>query len=68
MSRGQAIIIEDDEIKKTWIITPVLAEFKNELEIKLDWEHTEYRWIKPSELENFDIVPSLKESLKRMVK
>jgi len=64
---GEAYEFRDNKIGKTWIIFPVLAEFKNEPEVKLDWEHTEYKWIKPEELENFDIVPNLNESLKRVI-
>jgi isopentenyldiphosphate isomerase len=59
---------KDQKINRTWIVFPVLAELKNRLEIKLDWEHTEYKWIKPQELDRFDIVPNLKESLKRVIK
>ena len=66
----------DFEINKTWIIVPVLAELKNKCEIKLDWEHLEYKWIDPKELKNFparsaysvaggDIVSNLEESFRR---
>jgi isopentenyldiphosphate isomerase len=65
---GESYKFKDQKINRTWIVFPVLAELKNKLEIKLDWEHTEYKWIKPEELENFDIVPNLKESLKRVIK
>ncbi len=65
---GESYEFKDNEIKKTWIVLPVLVELKNEPEIKLDREHTEYKWIEPEELENFDIVPNLIKSLKRVVK
>jgi hypothetical protein len=53
---------------KTWIVHPVLVKLKSWPEIKLDWEHVEYKWIKPGELKKFDIVPKLDESLKRALK
>ena len=65
---GQPYEFTDNKINKTWIVYPVLVEFQKEPEIKLDWEHTEYKWIKPEELKNFDIVPKLEESLKRILK
>ena len=65
---GQPYEFTDSKVNKTWIIHPFLVEFQKEPEIKLDWEHTEYRWIKPGELKNFDIVPKLEESLKRVLK
>ena len=55
----------DSEINKTWIIVPALAELKNKPEIKLDWEHLEYKWINPKELKNFDLVSNLEESFRR---
>lgn len=66
---GRCYKFTDNEIEKhkTWITCPVLVELKNKLEIKLDWEHTEYKWIKPEELTDFDIVPKLDESLGRVL-
>jgi len=29
--------------------------------LKIDWEHSEYKWIDPSEIENFDTVPYFKD-------
>ena len=57
----------DAKINKTWIIVPVLAELKNKGEIKLDWEHLEYKWIDPNELKNFDVVSNLEESFERAI-
>jgi len=65
---GRPYEFTDSKVNKTWIIHPVLVEFQEEPEIKLDWEHTDYRWIKPEELENFDIIPKLEESLKKALK
>ena len=58
----------DKEIGKIWIITPVLAELKEKPGIDLDWEHSEYRWIKKEELSKFDTVANLDETLKRALK
>jgi len=58
----------DSDIKKTWLVNPVLIDLKRKPNIKLDWEHTEYKWIKPGELKMFDTVPKLEESLKRALK
>ncbi len=52
---------------RTWIVHPVLAELKEKPEIKLDWEHTEYKWILPEELETFDIIPDLKQVIKKLI-
>jgi len=64
---GESYEFKDTEIDKTWIIHPILVELKNEPEIQLNWEHTEYKWIKPEELKNFDIVLSLDKSLESVM-
>ena len=63
---GEIYEFRDEEVAKTWIIHPALVQLKNKPNIKLDWEHTEYVWITIEEFENFDTVPKLKESLKRV--
>ena len=60
---GESYKFTDNKINKTWIICPVLILLKEKINIKLDWEHTEYKWIEPDEVKNFDTVPNLEESL-----
>ena len=64
---GKILEFHDKDIGKTWIVNPVLAELKEKPQIKIDFEHTEYRWIKPEQIEKFDIVPNLKESVRRVL-
>jgi 8-oxo-dGTP pyrophosphatase MutT (NUDIX family) len=45
-----------------WEIFPFLFEAKNP-EIKLNWENSEYLWIKLDELKNYNSVPSLEKVL-----
>lgn len=65
---GDYFEFEDLDIGKTWIVNPVLVELKEKPEIKLDREHTDFKWIKPEETKNYDIVPNLDESLRRILK
>jgi len=44
-----------------WIVYPFLFHINDRDKIKIDWEHTEFRWIKPSELNNYETVPRFKE-------
>lgn len=64
---GDPYKLKDKKIKKTWIVHPVLVALKNKVEIKIDWEHTEYRWIKIEELKDYDFVASLDETLRRVL-
>lgn len=59
---GEPYEFNDKNIGKTWIIFPVLVELEKEPMIKLDREHTEYKWIVLDDLKKFDIVPNLEET------
>ena len=45
-----------------WHVFPFLFETYN-LEIKINWENSDFKWINPVELKEFDIVPSLEKVL-----
>ena len=53
----------DESIDKEWFIHPVLVVLKDKPSITLDWEHSRFVWIKPSEVSSYDIVEQVKESL-----
>ena len=45
-----------------WEVFPFLFETKNP-EIRLNWENSEYNWIKVDEISKYETVPSLKKVL-----
>ncbi len=49
-----------------WVVYPFLFHIKERDKIQLDWEHTEFRWIKPSELKKYDTVPRFKEIVSKI--
>ncbi len=57
--------LNDDVAARAWLICPVLVELRSKPSIRLDWEHTAYRWIRPSDIESFETIPGQGESLKR---
>jgi 8-oxo-dGTP pyrophosphatase MutT (NUDIX family) len=42
-----------------WIVYPFLFRIRSKELLRLDWEHEEYRWVYPSEVKKFDMVPGL---------
>jgi len=54
----------DDKIDKTFYVFPIKISLFLQSQIKLDWEHTEYRWIDSKELNKFQIVYKLDEILR----
>ena len=61
-SIGQ-IKIESAQYKNhEWNIFPFLFEAKNP-EIKLNWENSDFNWIEPNEIKNYETVPELEKIL-----
>jgi isopentenyldiphosphate isomerase len=63
---GKILTFKDNQINKKWIIVPCIIVLNNQPNIKLDWEHIEYIWIKPQEISNYDTVPNLKKSYEKI--
>lgn len=55
--------IDDRSIDRIWVVYPVLAILHTEPTIVLDWEHTEYAWIEPSELSTYNYVKDFDKSV-----
>jgi len=45
-----------------WNIFPFLFSTKNS-EIKLNWENSEFKWIEPNDIKNYETVPELEKIL-----
>ena len=48
-------------VRYDWKIFPFLFKTDNKSKIHIDWEHSEYRWITPTEIEKMDTVPHFRE-------
>lgn len=64
--KGDTLRVLDANLERQWIIHPFLFLVKKPDKIKIDWEHTEIKWINPVDLINFDTVPGLKDALDRV--
>jgi len=67
LKTGNPYHFYDFVLGKNWLIYPVVVELKDKPAIVLDEEHTAYRWIHPQEISQYDIVPGLYDSLKRLI-
>jgi len=66
--KGKPLTVEDDKLGVKWVVHPYLFHIKDRDKIKIDWEHKEARWIQPKDIDNFETVPKLKETLARVYK
>ncbi|CAG8957250.1 hypothetical protein HYFRA_00009452 [Hymenoscyphus fraxineus] len=68
LRRGKPFSLIDENLKTQWTIHPFAWQLKpHSKPIKLDWEHTEYQFIKPEELAKLDHVPQLEIGLRRVL-
>ena len=68
IKRGKPLPVKDEKLGVKWVVHPYLFQIKDRNKIKIDWEHKEIRWIQPKELNNYQTVPMLKETLARVFK
>ena len=66
--KGRPLVVKDDKLGVKWVVHPYLFHIKDRDKIKIDWEHKEVRWIQPTDIDNFETVPKLKETLARVYK
>ena len=60
--RGRPLDVGDTEHGVQWLVHPFLFSIKDPSLVRLNWENTESRWIDPGEMEQFEVVPMLKET------
>ena len=65
--KGDPLVFDDEKLKVKKVIYPYLFHVKDRDRIRIDWEHTQMKWIQPGEMDNYDTMPRLKETLDRVL-
>jgi hypothetical protein len=60
-------VFNDDMFNLRKVVYPYLFRVKDRSRIRIDWEHEELRWIKPENLDNYETMPKLSETLARVL-
>lgn len=63
IKKGEPLSVEDEKLGVRWIVHPYLFHIDERDKVRIDWEHKETVWIKPEEIDNYQTVPMLKETL-----
>jgi 8-oxo-dGTP diphosphatase len=63
--QGRPLRAEDGGIR--WVVYPFLFRTKERDKVRIDWEHSDKRWIAPDEIDDYLTVPMLKEALSRVL-
>ena len=67
IKKGKPLPIKDEKLGVKWVVHPYLFCIKDRDKIKIDWEHKETKWIDPKDIDNYQTVPKLKETLERVL-
>ncbi|HJX04061.1 MAG TPA: nicotinamide-nucleotide amidohydrolase family protein [Dehalococcoidia bacterium] len=63
VKRGAPVVMVDEGLKTKWTIYPFLFQARTVNSLRIDWENTEIKWIKPEDMVKFDTVPGLAKVL-----
>jgi hypothetical protein len=60
---GRPIVQLDNGINREWHVYPILAEFKEKFEPKINWENKNANWYKLSSAKDLELMPGFAETL-----
>lgn len=65
--KGEPLVVTDETLGVKWIVHPYLFRIKDRGKIRIDWEHKEARWITPKDINSYQTVPCLRETISRVI-
>ena len=68
IAKSEPLMVEDEAFGVRWVVHPYLFHVHDRSKIKIDWEHQETRWVAPKDIDNYQTVPMLKETLASVYK
>ena len=63
---GLPLEVVDAELDRKWRVHPFRFRVLKPEKIRIDWEHTEAKWIVPEDIGQFETVPNLHEAWQRV--
>lgn len=66
VKEGQPLEVIDEELGRKWVVHPFRFRVMSPQKIRIDWEHTEMKWIDPKEIGKYETVPKLAETWERV--
>lgn len=66
LSRGETVEAADRAADRVWVVHPYLYLARRPDNVRLDWEHTESRWVSPESIGRYRTVPGLGRALRQV--
>ncbi len=67
LQEGIPLEVVDEEMGWRWVVHPFRFLLLKPEKVEIDWEHTEFKWVKPEEIKTHDTVPGLYEAWERVM-
>ena len=64
VAKGDLLVAEDEGVR--WVVHSYLFHIREPDKVRIDWEHSEKKWIRPEEIDSYQTVPMFKETLARV--
>lgn len=59
VKEGDTLEVTDEKLEKKWVVHPFRFKVRNPDQVKIDWEHTQFKWTDPEEIKKHVTVPGL---------
>ena len=66
VKEGDPLEVVDEEMERKWIVHPFRFRVTVPGTIRIDWEHTEMKWVDPEDIAKYETVPKLMETWARV--
>ncbi|MDM8000305.1 MAG: NUDIX pyrophosphatase [Dehalococcoidia bacterium] len=63
---GQPLEVVDSDLGRKWIVHPFRFRVVRPDKVRIDWEHTEAKWVVPDDIGRHETVPKLLEAWRRV--
>lgn len=67
IQKGKPLVFDDEMLQVKKVVHPYLFRVKERSKLNINWEHKDIRWIKPVDIDNYETMPKLKETLAQVL-
>lgn len=61
--KGDPLAVDDAALGIRWVVHPYLFYVVDRKRVKINWEHSQVKWVKPRDITKYETVPMLQEAL-----
>ncbi len=61
--KGEPLAVDDAALGIRWVVHAYLFHVVDRKRVKINWEHSQVKWVKPKDIAKYDTVPMLQEAL-----